>query len=72
MSNQKQETMYVITGVSRLTGDREELSGAMTKEQAIERLERYKAATGRQKYPTYTRLRVEPRMPVQLTLNFQI
>lgn len=61
---------YVITGISRLSGCREEISGPMERDQAQERLERYKANTKVQRYPTYTRLRVERRLPIQLTIQF--
>lgn len=42
----------------------------MERDQAQERLERYKANTKVQRYPTYTRLRVERRLPIQLTIPF--
>lgn len=64
-------TYYCITGVSRLSGQREELTGPMEREQAQARLERYKENTKWQKYPTYTRVRVEPLLPVQLRLPFE-
>ena len=64
-------TFYCITGISRLSGEREELTGPMEKEQAQARLERYKENTKYQKYPTYTRVRVEQLLPVQLTLPFE-
>ena len=64
-------TYYCITGVSRLSGEREELTGPMEKEQAQARLERYKENTKWQKYPTYTRVRVEQLLPVQLRLPFE-
>lgn len=65
----KQE-QFVITGISRLTGDRMEISRPMSQDEAIARLDREKLSRMRQKYPTYTRLRVERRLPVQLTINF--
>ena len=64
-------TYYCITGISRLSGEREELTGPMEKEQAQARLERYKENTRYQKYPTYTRVRVEQLLPVQLKLPFE-
>ena len=65
------EQMYVITGVNRLTGQREELSRGMPKEQAQERLEREQLSRRRQKYLPHVRLRVERRLPVQLTIQFK-
>lgn len=66
----KQE-QFVITGVNQLTGYREELSGPMTREQAEQRLEREKANRQYQRYQPHKRLRVEKRLPTQLTIQFQ-
>lgn len=72
MMDEKSVREWVVTGVSRLSGTREELTGGMpTREAARQRMERYRENTRTQRYPTYTRLRVEPRMPIQLTINFQ-
>ena len=62
---------YLVTGLSRLSGMREELTGVMPRELAQQRMERYKLSTRQQKYPTYTRLRVERRLPIQLTIKFE-
>lgn len=61
---------YVITAISRLTGDRVEISGPMPHDAAEARLQRELDSRRRQRYPTYTRLRVEKRLPVQLTIKF--
>lgn len=61
---------YVITGISRLTGEREEISRPMDEDEAQVRLDRELENRKRHKYPAYTRLRVERRLPVQLTINF--
>lgn len=61
---------YVITGINALTGEREELSRPMTQDDAEARLEREKESRKRQKYAAHTRLRVERRLPVQLTIKF--
>lgn len=61
---------YVITGINALTGEREELSRLMTQEDAEARLEREKESRKRQKYAAHTMLRVERRLPVQLTIKF--
>lgn len=49
---------YVITGINRLTGDREAVSRAMEKEQAEATLRNVKAI-GRRRRAAYTRLKVE-------------
>lgn len=64
------EQRYVITAISRLTGDRVEISGPMSKEMAENRLAREVESRKRQRFPTYTRLRVEKRLPTQLTIQF--
>lgn len=64
------EELYVITAVSRLTGERVEISGPMSHECALGRLQREQEARGRQRYQAYTRLRVERRLPVQLSFKF--
>lgn len=61
---------YVITGVNCLTGCREELSRPMTREAAEERLEREIESRRRQRYAAHKRLRVELRLPIQLTIKF--
>lgn len=61
---------YVITGINTLTGEREEISRPMTQEDAEARLERENESRKRQKYAAHTRLRVERRLPVQLTIKF--
>lgn len=61
---------YVITGISRLTGCREEISRPMGEEEAHERLERELASRRHQRYAAYSHLRVERRLPVQLVLQF--
>ena len=65
----KQE-QYVITGISALTGNREEISRPMSEEEARARLEREIESRRKHKHPAYKRLRVERRLPVQLTINF--
>lgn len=65
------EETFVITGINVLSGFREELSGPMTEAAAKARLEREIESRKHQRYQPYKRLRVERRLPVQLTLNFQ-
>lgn len=66
----EQTKQYVVTAVNRLSGVREEISGPMSEDQARQRLEREIANRSRQRYQPYTRLRVDRRLPVQLTLQF--
>lgn len=66
----KDPKVWVISGVSRLTGERQEISRAMTRDQAKRRLEQTKIEWARVKKPAYTRLRVERRLPTQLYIEF--
>ena len=52
--------LYVVTGLNRLTGERSVISKAAPREATDAKLEKWKKAVGRQHYPAYTRLRVEP------------
>lgn len=65
------EHLYIITGVNKLTGLRDQISGAMAKEDAQRRLERELENRRRQKYQTYSRLRIEHLEPAQLTIKFE-
>jgi len=51
---------YVVTGINRLTGERSVISNPAPKEKTLAKLERWKLAVGRQQYPAYTNLKVEP------------
>lgn len=64
------EQQYVITGISRLTGNRDEISRPMGYDEAVARLQRELESRRKHKHPVYTRLRVEKRLPVQLTFQF--
>lgn len=64
------EDSYVITAVNVLTGQREEISGPMPEGAARERLAREIESRKRQRYQPHKKLRVEKRLPVQLTLIF--
>ena len=64
------EQRFVITGISTLTGYREEISRPMGEEEARARLERELESRKKHKHPAYKRLRVELCLPVQLTINF--
>lgn len=62
---------YVITAINKITGERVEISRAMSEDEAQERLTREMQSRRRQRYQPYSRLRVERRLPVQLHLNFK-
>lgn len=64
------EPEYVITGINALTGNRDEISGPMGYNQAKARLDRELESRRKQRYQPYKRLRVERRLPVQLTFQF--
>jgi len=61
---------YVITAINALTGNREQISGPMEKEDAQERLQREIENRRRQKYQAHKRLKLEPYLAVQLTIQF--
>lgn len=61
---------YVITGINSLSGFREEISRPMSEEEAQQRLQRELENRRHQKYAAHKRLRVEKRLPIQLTFNF--
>lgn len=62
---------WIITGVNRLTRQREQLSRPMNEEEASERLQREVANRKFQRYQPHTRLRIERLEAVQLTLQFK-
>lgn len=64
------EHLYIITGINRLTGQRDQLSRAMTKQEAQDRLDRELASRKYQRYQPHTRLRIEHQEPAQLTIQF--
>ncbi len=66
----KQE-QFIITGLNRLSGRRDQISRPMTREDAEQRLLRELENRRRQKYAAYTRLKIERLEAVQLTISFQ-
>lgn len=64
------EPRFVVTGINALTGEREEISHPMSEQEARARLERELANRKYQRYAAHKRLRVERRLPIQLTINF--
>lgn len=62
---------YIITGVNRLTGLRDQLSRPMTEEEAQLRLEREQANRKYQRYLPYTKLKIERREARQLTIEWK-
>lgn len=65
------QRQYIITGINRLTKERDQISRAMSKEEAQERLSRELENRKHQKYAAHTRLRIEPLVAVQLTIQFK-
>ena len=61
---------WYVSGQNRLTGMRDQLTGVMPHDAAAARMERYQSAARKQKYPTYTRLRLERAVAIQLTFTF--
>lgn len=61
---------FIITGINKLTGNREQISGPMLEEEASQRLQREIANRRFQRYKTHTGLKIEPYDAVQLTFNF--
>lgn len=61
---------FIITGINKLTHQREQISGPMAEEAAKERLQREIANRKFQRYQTHARLKVERLEAVQLSLNF--
>lgn len=62
---------YIITGVNRLTGLRDQLSRPMTEEEAQLRLEREQANRKYQRYQPHTKLKIERLEARQLTIQFK-
>lgn len=62
---------WIITGINRLTQQREQLSRPMSELEASERLHREVANRKFQRYQPHTRLKMERLDAVQLTLQFQ-
>lgn len=62
---------WIITGVNRLTHQREQLSRPMDEQEASERLQREIANRKFQRYQPHTRLKMERLEAVQLTLQFK-
>lgn len=66
----KDHEVWVITGVSKLSGERVTISRPMTREQANRMLTRVKSKFGTTMKNSYTRLRVELGWPKQLNIDF--
>lgn len=61
---------WVITAVNKLSGQRETISGIMTRTEATERLDRENLNRRHQRYKPYTKLRVEWQEPIEGFLHF--
>lgn len=70
MEKREPRDAWFVSGQNRLTGMRDQLTGVMPQADAAARMERYQSAARKQKYPTYTRLRLERAVAVQLTFTF--
>lgn len=57
----KIDTLYVITGISRLTGEREEISIPIHESTAKKLLKQWKEVKARHR--VYLRLRIDPYIP---------
>lgn len=66
-----EQRQYIITGINRLTKEREQISRPMSIEEAQERLSREMENRKHQKYAAHTRLQIEPLVAVQLTIQFK-
>lgn len=62
---------YIITGVNRLTGQRDQISRPMTEEEAQLRLERERASRKYQRYQPHTHLKVERLEARQLKIQWK-
>lgn len=71
MEKREPRDAWFVSGQNRLTGMRDQLTGVMPHDDAAARMERYQTAARKQKYPTYTRLRLERAVAIQLTFTFQ-
>ena len=71
MKTREPRDAWFVSGRNRLTGMRDQLTGVMPHDDAAARMERYQSAVRKQKYPTYTRLRLERAEAIQLTFTFQ-
>lgn len=71
MEKREPRDAWFVSGQNRLTGMRDQLTGVMPHDAAAARMERYQTAARKQKYPTYTRLRLERAVAIQLTFKFQ-
>lgn len=65
------QARYILTGISRLTGAREQISRPMAEEEARALLENKKRTRRHRAHTAYTRLRAERMQPIQLTLKFK-
>lgn len=71
MKTREPRDAWFVSGRNRLTGMRDQLTGVMPHDVAAARMERYQSAARKQKYPIYTRLRLERAVAIQLTFTFQ-
>lgn len=65
------EPLFIITGLSNLTGYRDQISRPMPEQMARERLQRELDNRKYQKHPAYKRLKLERYEAVQLTIKWE-
>jgi hypothetical protein len=65
------EPLFIITGLSSLTGYRDQISRPMPEQMARERLQRELDNRKYQKHPAYKRLKLERYEAVQLTIKWE-
>lgn len=62
---------YIITGVNRLSRQRQPVCRPMGKDKALQLLSGYRHDSSHRGHKPYLRLRLERVQPVQLEINFQ-
>lgn len=71
ITNGMNPLQYIITGVNRLTGQRDQISRPMTEEEAQQRLEREQASRKYQRYQPHTKLKIERLEARQLKIQWK-
>lgn len=62
---------YIVTGVNRLSGERQPVCRPMVKDKALQLLSSYRNDRSHRGHKPYLRLRLERVQPVLLEINFQ-
>lgn len=64
------EPKYIVTGVNRITGDRQAVCRPKSRIDALQLLSRYRQDRSHRGHKPYLRLRLERVQPIQLTIQF--